>query len=126
MLNLNDITMYKVISLLTIFVFLKIGEVVDGPEESSRPILDGIQYDYGQFPMFALHTWLGLPSSDTFLINSSSGCSVFDVDIGDGMPIRKLPYNRSGTRFHCEVFAKCWHFMVSSLGYVVVGIIVLT
>ncbi|XP_057456367.1 uncharacterized protein LOC130747441 [Lotus japonicus] len=44
----------------------KIGEVVDGPEESNRPFMDGIQYDY-----------------------------VFDVDIGDGMPIRKLPYNRS-------------------------------
>ncbi|CAL0304221.1 unnamed protein product [Lupinus luteus] len=44
----------------------KIGEVVDGPEESSRPFHDGAQYDY-----------------------------VFDVDIGDGMPIRKLPYNRS-------------------------------
>ncbi|KAK7257922.1 hypothetical protein RIF29_32249 [Crotalaria pallida] len=44
----------------------KIGEVVDGPEESSRSSLDGVQYDY-----------------------------VFDVDIGDGMPIRKLPYNRS-------------------------------
>ncbi|OVA18644.1 WD40 repeat [Macleaya cordata] len=45
----------------------KIGEVVDGPEDSmKRPVLDGVQYDY-----------------------------VFDVDIGDGEPIRKLPYNRS-------------------------------
>ncbi|KAL3722505.1 hypothetical protein ACJRO7_034818 [Eucalyptus globulus] len=45
----------------------KIGEVVDGPEDSmNRPALDGVQYDY-----------------------------VFDVDIGDGEPIRKLPYNRS-------------------------------
>ncbi|OWM89209.1 phospholipase A-2-activating protein isoform X2 [Punica granatum] len=44
----------------------KIGEVVDGPEDTSRPVLDGVQYDY-----------------------------VFDVDIGDGEPIRKLPYNRS-------------------------------
>ncbi|KAL6963901.1 hypothetical protein U1Q18_034908 [Sarracenia purpurea var. burkii] len=45
----------------------KIGEVVDGPDKSmKRPILDGIQYDH-----------------------------VFDVDIGDGEPIRKLPYNRS-------------------------------
>ncbi|CAI9104464.1 OLC1v1003135C2 [Oldenlandia corymbosa var. corymbosa] len=45
----------------------KIGEVVDGPDDSlARPILEGIQYDY-----------------------------VFDVDIGDGEPIRKLPYNRS-------------------------------
>ncbi|KAI8532941.1 hypothetical protein RHMOL_Rhmol11G0257200 [Rhododendron molle] len=45
----------------------KIGEVVDGPDVSmKRPILDGLQYDY-----------------------------VFDVDIGDGEPIRKLPYNRS-------------------------------
>ncbi|KAF6166573.1 hypothetical protein GIB67_005435 [Kingdonia uniflora] len=44
----------------------KIGEVVDGPEDSlNRPVLDGIQYDH-----------------------------VFDVDIGDGEPIRKLPYNR--------------------------------
>ncbi|XP_047315801.1 phospholipase A-2-activating protein [Impatiens glandulifera] len=45
----------------------KIGEVVDGPDDSmSRTTLDGVQYDY-----------------------------VFDVDIGDGEPIRKLPYNRS-------------------------------
>ncbi|KAF7840914.1 phospholipase A-2-activating protein [Senna tora] len=34
--------------------------------DTNRPILDGTQYDY-----------------------------VFDVDIGDGLPIRKLPYNRS-------------------------------
>ncbi|GER50394.1 transducin family protein / WD-40 repeat family protein [Striga asiatica] len=48
----------------------KIGEVVDGPDDNmSRPLLDGIQYDY-----------------------------VFDVDIGDGEPVRKLPYNRSGQR----------------------------
>ncbi|KAI4295562.1 hypothetical protein L6164_035597 [Bauhinia variegata] len=45
----------------------KVGEVVDGPDDATnRPILDGVQYDY-----------------------------VFDVDIGDGLPIRKLPYNRS-------------------------------
>ncbi|KAK4798160.1 hypothetical protein SAY86_030486 [Trapa natans] len=45
----------------------KIGEVVDGPEDSlGRPVHNGVQYDY-----------------------------VFDVDIGDGEPIRKLPYNRS-------------------------------
>ncbi|KAI3446071.1 hypothetical protein Pfo_002736 [Paulownia fortunei] len=45
----------------------KIGEVVDGPDDNmKRPVLDGIQYDY-----------------------------VFDVDIGDGEPVRKLPYNRS-------------------------------
>ncbi|KAL9174046.1 hypothetical protein ABFS82_02G026600 [Erythranthe guttata] len=45
----------------------KIGEVVDGPDDTTkRPLLDGIQYDH-----------------------------VFDVDIGDGEPIRKLPYNRS-------------------------------
>lgn len=44
----------------------KIGEVVDGPGNSeSRPLLNGQQYDY-----------------------------VFDVDIGDGEPTRKLPYNR--------------------------------
>ncbi|KAJ6896557.1 hypothetical protein NC651_022683 [Populus alba x Populus x berolinensis] len=44
----------------------KIGEVVDGPEDGmKRPVLDGFEYDY-----------------------------VFDVDIGDGEPIRKLPYNR--------------------------------
>uniref|UniRef100_A0A7N2MY97 PFU domain-containing protein n=1 Tax=Quercus lobata TaxID=97700 RepID=A0A7N2MY97_QUELO len=46
---------------------LQIGEVVDGPDDNlRRPVLDGIEYDY-----------------------------VFDVDIGDGEPIRKLPYNRS-------------------------------
>jgi phospholipase A-2-activating protein len=45
----------------------KIGEVVDGPEDSmQRPVFNGVQYDY-----------------------------VFDVDIGDGEPVRKLPYNRS-------------------------------
>ncbi|XP_052882523.1 uncharacterized protein LOC108460444 isoform X2 [Gossypium arboreum] len=45
----------------------KIGEVVDGPDDSmKRSVHDGVQYDY-----------------------------VFDVDIGDGEPIRKLPYNRS-------------------------------
>ncbi|CAL1353394.1 unnamed protein product [Linum trigynum] len=45
----------------------KIGEVVDGPDDAVKsPILDGVQYDF-----------------------------VFDVDIGDGEPIRKLPYNRS-------------------------------
>ncbi|CAI9769098.1 unnamed protein product [Fraxinus pennsylvanica] len=45
----------------------KIGEVVDGPDDNMKhPVLDGVQYDY-----------------------------VFDVDIGDGQPIRKLPYNRS-------------------------------
>ncbi|EEF43307.1 phospholipase A-2-activating protein [Ricinus communis] len=45
----------------------KIGEVVDGPADGiKRPVLDGIEYDY-----------------------------VFDVDIGDGEPIRKLPYNKT-------------------------------
>ncbi|XP_075492671.1 uncharacterized protein LOC142530750 [Primulina tabacum] len=45
----------------------KIGEVVDGPgDNTNRPLLDGIQYDY-----------------------------VFDVDIGDGGSMRKLPYNRA-------------------------------
>ncbi|CAB4320594.1 unnamed protein product [Prunus armeniaca] len=45
----------------------KIGEVVDGPDGGmKRPVLDGNEYDH-----------------------------VFDVDIGDGEPIRKLPYNRS-------------------------------
>ncbi|URE01794.1 PUL domain [Musa troglodytarum] len=45
----------------------KIGEIVDGPGEgASNQVLDGTHYDY-----------------------------VFDVDIGDGEPIRKLPYNRT-------------------------------
>ncbi|CAM8997567.1 unnamed protein product [Rhodiola kirilowii] len=45
----------------------KIGEVVDGPDDGmKRPVLNGVEYDY-----------------------------VFDVDIGDGEPVRKLPYNRS-------------------------------
>lgn len=44
----------------------KIGEVVDGPDDlQGRKKLDGVAYDY-----------------------------VFDVDIEDGEPIRKLPYNR--------------------------------
>lgn len=43
----------------------KIGEVVDGPGDSTtNQILDGVRYDY-----------------------------VFNVDIGDGEPVRKLPYN---------------------------------
>uniref|UniRef100_A0A7N0TDD5 PFU domain-containing protein n=1 Tax=Kalanchoe fedtschenkoi TaxID=63787 RepID=A0A7N0TDD5_KALFE len=46
----------------------KIGEVVDGPDDGmKRPVLNGVEYDY-----------------------------VFDVDIGDSEPVRKLPYNRSG------------------------------
>ncbi|KAL6880418.1 hypothetical protein ACP4OV_011983 [Aristida adscensionis] len=45
----------------------KIGEVVDGPGDSAQgQVLDGVRYDF-----------------------------VFNVDIGDGEPIRKLPYNRS-------------------------------
>lgn len=49
----------------------KIGEVVDGPDDSmKRPVLNGNEYDY-----------------------------VFDVDIGDGEPIRKLPYNRSDSPY---------------------------
>ncbi|XP_041998802.1 phospholipase A-2-activating protein-like [Salvia splendens] len=45
----------------------KIGEVVDGPDDNMKSsMLNGVQYDH-----------------------------VFDVDIGDGEPIRKLPYNRS-------------------------------
>ncbi|KAG5526582.1 hypothetical protein RHGRI_032755 [Rhododendron griersonianum] len=69
--NLREQKWDKVRTLTTI-AFLNwylpvIGEVVDGPDDSmKRPILDGLQYDY-----------------------------VFDVDIGDGEPIRKLPYNRS-------------------------------
>ncbi|KAI3985906.1 hypothetical protein MKX01_038988 [Papaver californicum] len=49
----------------------KIGEVVDGPEDGlKRPVLNRTQYDF-----------------------------VFDVDIGDGEPIRKLPYNRSDSPY---------------------------
>ncbi|KAL4581254.1 hypothetical protein LXL04_017464 [Taraxacum kok-saghyz] len=49
----------------------KIGEVIDGPDDGmKRPVHDGVQYDY-----------------------------VFDVDIGDGEPIRKLPYNRSDNAY---------------------------
>ncbi|KAL3814160.1 hypothetical protein ACJIZ3_015428 [Penstemon smallii] len=49
----------------------KIGEVVDGPDDNLKsPVLDGVQYDY-----------------------------VFDVDIGDGEPVRKLPYNRSDSPY---------------------------
>ncbi|CAM0905254.1 unnamed protein product [Alopecurus aequalis] len=45
----------------------KIGEVVDGPgDAASGQVYDGARYDF-----------------------------VFNVDIGDGEPIRKLPYNRS-------------------------------
>lgn len=46
----------------------KIGEVVDGPGDATAPsqVHDGARYDF-----------------------------VFNVDIGDGEPVRKLPYNRS-------------------------------
>lgn len=47
----------------------RIGEVVDGPSDPSDP---------GSSP----------------LLNGKSFDFVFDVDIGDGLPIRKLPYNR--------------------------------
>ncbi|GBG59102.1 hypothetical protein CBR_g24445 [Chara braunii] len=44
----------------------KIGEVVDGPSDAlEKRTLNGVRYDF-----------------------------VFDVDIGDGAPLRKLPYNR--------------------------------
>ncbi|CAI7880624.1 unnamed protein product [Closterium sp. NIES-54] len=47
------------------FNWEKIGEVVDGPSEPvDAKMFEGKQYDY-----------------------------VFDVDIGDGVPVRKLPYN---------------------------------
>lgn len=53
------------------FQWDKVGEVVDGPSNSeSRPSLNGQQYDY-----------------------------VFDVDIGDGEPTRKLPYNRGDNAY---------------------------
>ncbi|KAL6209650.1 hypothetical protein ACLB2K_020590 [Fragaria x ananassa] len=53
----------------------KIGEVVDGPDDGmKRPVFDGSEYDYGQDHVFS---------------------ALFDVDIGDGEPVRKLPYNRS-------------------------------
>ncbi|WOK99599.1 phospholipase A-2-activating protein [Canna indica] len=49
------------------FKWDKIGELVDGPgEDTGNQVLDGTRYDY-----------------------------VFDVDIGDGEPVRKLPYNRT-------------------------------
>ncbi|CAM6084680.1 unnamed protein product [Calypogeia fissa] len=48
------------------FKWDKIGEVVDGPDDSvQKKTLNGVAYDY-----------------------------VFDVDIGDGEPTRKLPYNK--------------------------------
>uniref|UniRef100_A0A0D6QXS4 Phospholipase A-2-activating protein n=1 Tax=Araucaria cunninghamii TaxID=56994 RepID=A0A0D6QXS4_ARACU len=50
----------------------KIGEVVDGPDGSQgRKTLDGVPYDH-----------------------------VFDVDIGDGEPIRRLPYNRGDNPYY--------------------------
>ena len=31
-----------------VFIEIQIGEVIDGPDDSlTRPVLDGIQYDYG-------------------------------------------------------------------------------
>ncbi|KAJ6739031.1 PHOSPHOLIPASE A2-ACTIVATING PROTEIN [Salix koriyanagi] len=65
---LNFISFYCHIAHVLLFIIhFQIGEVVDGPgDDIKRPVFDGIEYDY-----------------------------VFDVDIGDGEPIRKLPYNRS-------------------------------
>ena len=79
----------------------QIGEVIDGPDDGiKRPVHDGVQYDFGQafersyLAVFALfHFYLFF----LLLIPQKSCESVFDVDIGDGEPIRKLPYNRSGT-----------------------------
>ncbi|RWR72325.1 phospholipase A-2-activating protein isoform X1 [Cinnamomum micranthum f. kanehirae] len=79
---------------------LQIGEVVDGPEDNvNRAVLDGVQYDYGE------HTFISITSIKSFLsfrsyvswvLTFQNICFlVFDVDIGDGEPIRKLPYNRA-------------------------------
>lgn len=38
--------------------FLQIGEVVDGPDDTDRPIFEGIQYDYGKFQFLSLAQWL--------------------------------------------------------------------
>lgn len=66
----------------------------------NRAVLDGVQYDYGE------HTFISITSIKSFLsfrsyvswvLTFQNICFlVFDVDIGDGEPIRRLPYNRAG------------------------------
>jgi phospholipase A-2-activating protein len=64
---------------------------VDGPGDAAQgQVHDGVRYDFGKLGSigcFAL-TLVFLQYSEIF--------AVFNVDIGDGEPIRKLPYNRSG------------------------------
>lgn len=103
---LNFISFYCHIAHVLLFIIhFQIGEVVDGPgDDIKRPVFDGIEYDYGQHLVtscsephlsysFEFHLTFYL---DGFIIL----LSVFDVDIGDGEPIRKLPYNRSGKFLH--------------------------
>ena len=100
-----------------LYIFLKIGEVVDGPDDNlRRPVFDGIEYDYGQnlmfFDNFNMVDHLSISFNFFFFFFGNKQrfslvlcCySVFDVDIGDGEPIRKLPYNRSGIFFLGPVF----------------------
>lgn len=53
-LSLSLIFEFFLISLMFfLYIFLKIGEVVDGPDDNlRRPVFDGIEYDYGQNLMF--------------------------------------------------------------------------
>jgi len=103
------ISFYCLIALVLLFLFhFQIGEVVDGPEDGmKRPVLDGFEYDYGQclyigyfdliclgFVVFSYS--LNLIHPTVYIDGLLILLSVFDVDIGDGEPIRKLPYNRSG------------------------------
>lgn len=80
-------------------LIFQIGEVVDGPEDNmNRAVLNGVQYDYGE-PTFIAFTLIKSLLSDTFslVLTFQNICFlVFNVDIGDGEPIRKLPYNRAG------------------------------
>ena len=85
------------------FLFMRqIGEVVDGPGNlNDRPALNGQHYDYGNYFRVLMNagSYTYLPKSlciNQFMIWYWVHIPVFDVDIGDGMPIRKLPYNREG------------------------------
>ena len=91
----------RIAHVLLSLIHFQIGEVVDGPDDGmKRPVLDGIEYDYGQHLVISCsepHFPYSLEIHLTFYLDCYIILlSVFDVDIGDGEPIRKLPYNLSG------------------------------
>ena len=109
------------------FLFMRqIGEVVNGPGSlNDRPTLNGQHYDYGNY-------FCVLRKADSYTYLCKSLCinhhmvwywvhiSVFDVDIGDGMPIRKLPYNREGQPSRWWWHWNCLHGIVEGPIYLII------